>query len=76
MRYILGIFGIMVVATAIIWLVRTSQDRINRDFEKAYFEGQKDYLQGDIRIKVDSVGHFYWTKSPWDDGKDPVYVPK
>ena len=42
--------------------------------EKAYFEGQRDALTGDIRVKNTAEG-WIWTKSPWDNGQKPVYNP-
>jgi len=49
--------------------------------EVGYFEGQKDALEGDIRIDQDSAGCWYWSKSPWDpDGigyvRQPVFKPE
>lgn len=42
--------------------------------EYAYFEGQKDALNGEIKIaQVD--GCYIWTASPWDSGSEPVYDP-
>ena len=43
--------------------------------EQAYFEGQKDALEGDIRIKQTEEG-WMWIKSPWDEGQAPIYDPK
>lgn len=43
--------------------------------EKAYFEGQKDAINGDIRIKFNSDSCYIWTKSPWDNGTMPTYNP-
>lgn len=43
--------------------------------ERAYFEGQRDALNGDVRIKLNSDSCYYWIKSPWDSGKSPIYVP-
>ena len=41
---------------------------------KAYFEGQKDAINGDIRIAIkDSV--YIWTKSCWNDGTKPLFNP-
>jgi len=52
---------------------------IQRSMEYAYFEGQKDALGGTIRIDSiqDQAGSYkyVWTKSPWDQGKQPIYVP-
>lgn len=42
--------------------------------ERGFFEGQKKALQADIRIQK-SGDVYIWTKSPWDDGKPPVYIP-
>lgn len=42
--------------------------------EQAYFEGQRDALNNDIRIKREG-GKWIWTKSPWDDGLEPVFDP-
>jgi hypothetical protein len=44
--------------------------------EQAYFEGQKDCLNGDIRIKKDFREQYWeWTKSPWNNGRPPKFVP-
>lgn len=42
--------------------------------EKAYFEGQRDAINGDVKIKLeDSI--YVWTKSPWNDGRKPKFNP-
>jgi len=33
----------------------------------AYFEGQKDALEGEVRIAKNSSNQWEWVKSPWDD---------
>lgn len=53
---------------------------VTRAMEYAYFEGQRDALAGDIRIDSHQVSEggsyrYVWTKSPWDQGKGPIYVP-
>lgn len=48
---------------------------LNIIVEKAYFEGQKDALEKDIRIKLNRDSVYIWTKSPWDDGTLPIYYP-
>lgn len=45
------------------------------DAENAYFEGQKDALEGDIRIKRSKDSCWIWTKSPWNSGKIPTFNP-
>ena len=40
--------------------------------EYAYMEGQRDYIQGEIKI-VEVNGDYKWTKSPWDGGRAAVH---
>jgi len=43
--------------------------------EQAYFEGQKDAIEGDVRIEK-SGNCYKWTKSCWDNSDRVVkYVP-
>lgn len=42
--------------------------------EYAYFEGQKDALNGDWRIeKIDTC--YFWVKSCWDNNRPVIYNP-
>lgn len=44
--------------------------------EMAYFEGQRDAIGGDIRIKLNPIDSTYvWIKSCHDDGTKPLYNP-
>ena len=55
------------VAHTIIVQDNKTCDLIKRSLERAYYEGQKDYAEGDIRITDLKYDHCYsWTKSPWD----------
>jgi hypothetical protein len=41
--------------------------------ERAYMEGQKDVIEGDIRIEKEG-DDWKWIKSPWDDSeRKPSY---
>jgi len=40
-------------------------ERIRTTAEEAYFEGQKDYMNGNIRIQKNG-DCYVWIKSPWD----------
>ena len=43
-----------------------------KDMEFAYFEGQIDYMHGDIRIeKID--GDYIYVISPWNGGREPYH---
>lgn len=45
--------------------------------EYGYFEGQKDAINGDIRIEMIKDSTYIWVKSPWDDSKEePLYNPQ
>jgi hypothetical protein len=48
---------------------------IRKVMEKAYFEGQWSATHGDIRYKVNKDSTITWTKSPWDNGRTPLYTP-
>ena len=50
-------------------------DVYKEELEKAYFEGQKDAINGDIRIRKNNDGCWVWTKSCWDSGKPPKFNP-
>lgn len=43
--------------------------------ERAYFEGQRDAIKGDIRIEMYCDSVYHWKKSPWNDGTAPIYIP-
>lgn len=43
--------------------------------EKFYFEGQKDAINNDVKIKLNSDSVYIWVKSPWDDNETPIYNP-
>ena len=52
---------------------------ITKALEQAYFEGQKDYMNGDIRIEIlrtDTIDTYQWIKSPWDNNELPLFNPK
>lgn len=51
------------------------ENKVNEAFEEAYFEGQKDVLSGDVRIKKNNDSCWIWTKSCWDSGKKPKFNP-
>lgn len=51
------------------------ENKIIRLAEYAYFEGQRDALTGDVRIKRTVDSCYVWTKSPWDDGQMPLFHP-
>lgn len=50
-------------------------DKIITAFEQAYFEGQKDALEGDIRIRKNNDSCWIWTKSCWNNDKQPTFNP-
>lgn len=46
---------------------------VKQQMEYAYFEGQKDAINGDVRIEQLNDTQYIWTKSCWD-GK--IDLPK
>lgn len=74
------------IITALIILGFTSCDNypiicLKNDLTKAieygYFEGQKDAINGDIRIEMIKDSTYIWSKSPWSDPKqESLYNPQ
>lgn len=54
---------------------KQTEKAMQKALEKAYFEGQKDALNGDVKIKLNKDSCFIWVKSPWDSGVTPIYTP-
>ena len=50
---------------------------LKQKMEFAYFEGQRDYSEGDIRIVKDGCV-WHWSKSPWDgqDTSRTIFKPE
>jgi len=44
----------------------TLRATVLKAMEYAYFEGQKDYAEDDVRIGKTEIGEWEWTKSCWD----------
>lgn len=55
--------------------VIVKEKQLQKACEEAYFEGQKDALSDDVRIKLDKDSCYQWIKSPWNSGKMPIYNP-
>lgn len=45
---------------------------IQEKMEWAYYEGQKDAIQGRIRIEKNTDTSWIWIESPWDGGREPI----
>lgn len=81
MRILLAIAIILLTISLVLKVIVTNDKKETTiiissqvSMEKAYFEGQRDALEGDIRIKkVDSC--YVWTKSCWNSGKAPIFHP-
>lgn len=50
-------------------------DTYREEIEKAYFEGQKDAINGDVRIRKNNDGCWVWTKSCWNGNEPPKFNP-
>lgn len=48
---------------------------IKHRMELAYFEGQRDAMEGDVRISQLDNGCYVWITSPWNDGDKPSFYP-
>ena len=63
------------VVLLLVIIFSSCKSNVQEIFERAYFEGQRDALNGDIRIKMGKDSTFIWVESPWDDDRNPVYNP-
>ena len=52
-----------------------NQSDLTVKLERAYFEGQRDYANGDKRIQWTKDSCWVWVKSPWDGGSQPIFNP-
>jgi len=78
---------ILILTSFILWIVLVMYVIYNRNtkteykeeyirtIEQAYFEGQKDAINGDIRIKLNNDSIYVWTKSCWNNKTVPSYTP-
>lgn len=85
-RYILAVFFVLLFLFFVYQDMRTAPNH-NTEIktgihnaltdlaEKTYFLGQRDAIQGDVRIKYDEEHSCWsWTKSPWYPvDKAPIY---
>lgn len=69
---------ILLLCISIYLLIDTLYDMHIEDVtmycEYGYFEGQKDALENDIRIKKNG-DKWEWSKSCWNSGKKTLYNP-
>lgn len=73
-NFIISIVCIFVICFCLYNLYETLQTRRLKYMEYAYFEGQRDALNGDIRIEKKENGYYRWTKTCWDSGRKPMLV--
>lgn len=70
-----GLLAILIVIALNVWVYFYTKDENQKAMEYAYFEGQKDAIEGDIRIKYNKDSIYIWIKSPWDNRKSPIFIP-
>lgn len=59
----------------IIPILSSCENDVRKQMEQAYFEGQRDALTNDIRIKRNQDSCWIWIKSPWNSDRQPVFNP-
>lgn len=73
-RFIHWLVSILLTTLIILlfyFLCKSYRDHIIESLEYAYFSGQVDALQGDVRVDTTT---FMWSKSPWNDNKLPIFI--
>lgn len=70
-------FCLITLGNVLVKNINTKEDKLRIVLEMAYFEGQRNALENDVRIKQNDKGCWEWSKSPWDEGnRMPTYNPK
>lgn len=85
MKKFLTIYLALVLATiAFICGITSLLQSLNKDelivlyiksAEQAYFEGQRDAINHDVRIQLNRDSIYVWIKSPWDSNRQPIFIP-
>ena len=73
-RYFLYTLLATVLFTSCDYGVAKKSD-LTKALEQAYFEGQRDALENDVRIKRNQDSCWIWIKSPWDNNEQPIFEP-
>ena len=72
------ILSIILVTLSLFTITRISDNntKITILLEQAYFDGQLDAINNDIRIKFNpKINSYQWIKSPWDNNRKPLFIP-
>jgi hypothetical protein len=75
-KYICVIIIVLSSCNTAIVDTKEVEKAFTQEIEKAYFEGQKDAINGDIKIKLNNDSIYQWIKSPWNDNREPIFNPK
>jgi hypothetical protein len=74
LKIVMMIFAALTITNLLATCVSCSVPPPQAKIEEAYFEGQRDAITGDVRIKLID-GTWMWSKSPWDGRKQPIFYP-
>jgi hypothetical protein len=72
---LITMFGALLIYMTIENVKHNISDDLTKLVERAYFEGQRDALENNIRIKRNQDSCWIWVESPWDSGKEPIFNP-
>lgn len=82
MKIIIPMFVIFILSLVIICITFSNSNSYRKlellsikMCEQAYFEGQKDAINNDVRIKLDKDSIYQWTESPWNNNRTPLFQP-
>lgn len=73
-RFVNSLLSIVFLASAILLFYisyKSYKNDLIESLEYAYFSGQINALQGDIRVDTTT---FMWSKSPWNDNRLPIFM--
>lgn len=67
----LAIYAICVAVAAFVGSRGDTALEAKKAYERAYFEGQRDAMTGDIRIRKIDNRTYVWTRAPYNDTTKP-----
>ncbi len=82
MKYFFILFSLFLLSSCsvdsdgVIIQVENKEYKLEEVLEAAYFSGQQDAINGDVRIKFDyEKNKWEWVRSPWNNKKTPTWHP-
>lgn len=74
-EHALSVFFVALLVMAMLVTISSNRFAQQSEYERGYFDGQKDAMQGKIKLINVRESIWTWRESPWPDGKKVIYKP-